>query len=150
MHFALLREAGGQDFDVVFGREEAGKFALGSPLTMDHPIPLDLARLVERSNGVFGQSGTGKSVLTRLLLCGVIKSGLASTLVFDMHSEYAWQKEGEGGAQLRGLRDLFGSRVGSTRSTRATPRGSRSTPRCRSASTRSSRATSSCWPTSST
>lgn len=114
MHFATLREAAGEDFAVVFGEEdnEKGKFALGTPLTMDHPIPLDLARLVERSNGVFGQSGTGKSVLTRLLLCGVIKAGLASTLIFDMHSEYAWQKEGEGGAQLRGLRDLFGSRIG--------------------------------------
>lgn len=114
MHFATLREAAGEDFAVVFGEEDAanGKFALGAPLTMDIPIPLDLARLVERSNGVFGQSGTGKSVLTRLLLCGVIKAGLASTLIFDMHSEYAWQKEGEGGAQLRGLRDLFGSRLG--------------------------------------
>src|SRR5438067_2240298 len=111
MHFATLREAAGQDFDLVFGREGEGKFALGSPLTMEHPIPLDLARLVERSNGVFGQSGTGKSVLTRLLLCGAIKRGLASTLVFDMHREHAWQKEGEGGAQLRGLRDTFGSRV---------------------------------------
>jgi uncharacterized protein len=114
MHFALLREAAGEDFAVVFGEEDAqaGKFALGTPLTMDQPIPLDLKRLVERSNGVFGQSGTGKSVLTRLLLCGVIKAGLASTLIFDMHSEYAWQKEGEGGSQLRGLRDLFGSRIG--------------------------------------
>lgn len=114
MHFAILREAAGEDFAAVFGEEDAaaGKFALGTPLTMDQPIPLDLARLVERSNGVFGQSGTGKSVLTRLLLCGVIKAGLASTLIFDMHSEYAWQKEGEGGSQLRGLRDLFGSRIG--------------------------------------
>lgn len=113
MHFATMREAAGEDFAVVFGEEdtEKGKFALGTPLTMDQPIPLDLKRLVERSNGVFGQSGTGKSVLTRLLLCGVIKAGLASTLIFDMHSEYAWQKEGEGGAQLRGLRDLFGSKV---------------------------------------
>ncbi|MGN6814202.1 MAG: ATP-binding protein [Thermomicrobiales bacterium] len=114
MHFATLSEAAGEDFDVVFGAEnlKEGKFALGTPLTMEQPIPLDLARLVERSNGVFGQSGTGKSVLTRLLLCGVIKAGLASTLIFDMHSEYAWQKEGEGGAQLRGLREMFGSRVG--------------------------------------
>ncbi len=114
MHFATLREAGGEDFAVVFGEEDAEgtKFALGTPLTMDQPIPLDLKRLVERSNGVFGQSGTGKSVLTRLLLCGVIKAGLASALIFDMHSEYAWQKEGEGGAQLRGLRDLFGSKIG--------------------------------------
>ena len=114
MHFATLREAGAADFTDVFGEEdeEGTKFALGTPLTMDQPIPLDLKRLVERSNGVFGQSGTGKSVLTRLLLCGVIKAGLASALIFDMHSEYAWQKEGEGGAQLRGLRDLFGSKIG--------------------------------------
>jgi len=114
MHFAILREAGAVDFSNVFGEEDAEgtKFALGTPLTMDQPIPLDLKRLVERSNGVFGQSGTGKSVLTRLLLCGVIKAGLASALIFDMHSEYAWQKEGEGGAQLRGLRDLFGSKIG--------------------------------------
>ena len=111
MHFAALREAAGEDFDLVFGREEDGRFALGTPLTMDHPIPLDLARLVERSNGVFGQSGTGKSVLTRLLLSGVIQAGLASTLVFDMHGEYAEGKDGEGGARLRGLRETFGSRV---------------------------------------
>ena len=113
MHFSTMREAAGEDFAVVFGEEDTkeGKFALGTPLTMDQPIPLDLKRLVERSNGVFGQSGTGKSVLTRLLLCGVIKAGLASTLIFDMHSEYAWQKEGEGGAQLRGLRDIFGSQI---------------------------------------
>lgn len=111
MHFAVMREAAGEDFDFVFGREDERRFALGTPLTMAHAIPIDLERFVERSNGVFGQSGTGKSVLTRLLLCGVIRSGLASTLIFDMHSEYARQKEGEGGAQLRGLRDLFGAQV---------------------------------------
>ncbi len=113
MHFATMREAAGEDFAVVFGEEDPakGKFALGTPLTMDQPIPLDLQRLVERSNGVFGQSGTGKSVLTRLLLCGVIKARLAATLIFDMHSEYAWQREGENHTQLRGLRDIFGSQI---------------------------------------
>lgn len=111
MHFAVLRAAAGEDFACVFGEEGAGKFALGTPLTMDQPIPLDLKRLVERSNGVFGQSGTGKSVLTRLLLAGIIKHDMASTLVFDMHSEYARRKEGEDGARLHGLRDLFGARL---------------------------------------
>lgn len=111
MHFAVMRDAREDDFASVFGAERADSFALGTPQTSDFLIPLDLRRLVERSNGVFGQTGTGKSVLTRLLLSGIIKSGLASTLVFDMHSEYASQEEGEGGAQLAGLRDHFGSQV---------------------------------------
>mgnify|MGYP002075233852 FL=1 len=68
MHFATLREANAVDFDVVFGEADATHFPLGTPPTMDIPIPIDLEELVTRSNGVFGQSGTGKSVLTRLLL----------------------------------------------------------------------------------
>lgn len=111
MHFAVMREAEDGDFEAVFGKEGSGSFALGTPQTSEYLIPLDLKRLVERSNGVFGQTGTGKSVLTRLLLSGIIKSGLASTLVFDMHNEYAASREGEGGQQLNGLRDLFGSKV---------------------------------------
>ena len=39
---------------------------------MDVPVRLDLTRFVERSNGVFGKSGTGKSFLTRLLHCGIV------------------------------------------------------------------------------
>ena len=70
---------------------------------------------IERSNGVFGKSGTGKSFLTRLLLSGVIYADVASALVFDMHSEYGWEtasEEGGGaGTVLPGLRRLFGARV---------------------------------------
>jgi DNA helicase HerA-like ATPase len=85
------------------------------PLNMDIPVCINLERLVERSNGVFGKSGTGKSFLTRLLLSGVICADVASALVFDMHSEYGWEtasEEGGGaGAVLPGLRRLFGTRV---------------------------------------
>ncbi len=78
---------------------------------MDIPIWLRLDRFVERSDGIFGQSGTGKSFLARLLLCGIIKSGAAANLVFDMHSEYAFDKQSEDGHWVRGLRELLGSRV---------------------------------------
>jgi DNA helicase HerA-like ATPase len=71
MHFAVLRAATETDFATVFGPEDKKHFAMGTPLAMDIPITLNLARLVERSNGIFGQSGTGKSFLVRLLLCGV-------------------------------------------------------------------------------
>ncbi|HET9013962.1 MAG TPA: ATP-binding protein [Thermomicrobiaceae bacterium] len=110
MHFATLREANTVDFNLVFGAESKTRFALGTPPTMDIPIPIDLEELVTRSNGVFGQSGTGKSVLTRLLLFGIVKSDVASALIFDMHNEYARARIDEPG--IAGLVDLFGeSRV---------------------------------------
>ncbi len=111
MHFAVLREAGESDFRDVFGEDHGRFFAMGYPLTMDIPVCLDLRRLMERSNGVFGQSGTGKSFLVRLLLCGIIDRRVGVNLIFDMHDEYAFGKQSEDGQWVRGLKDLFGSRV---------------------------------------
>ena len=110
MHLSTLAEATAGDFRLVFGDEQKGKqyFAMGTPLTMDIPVCINLERLVERSNGIFGQSGTGKSFLVRLLLCGVIKSNVAVNLIFDMHDEYAFGKESEDGQFVRGLTQLFG------------------------------------------
>ncbi len=111
MHFAALCAASEGDFRAVFGEEGGRSFAMGTPLTMDIPICLNLERLVERSNGIFGQSGTGKSFLVRLLLCGVIQWGQAVNLIFDMHDEYAFGKQSEDGVWVKGLRHLFGSKV---------------------------------------
>lgn len=110
MHLSVLAAANESDFRTVFGDESKGKayFNVGSPLTMDIPVCMNLGRLVERSNGIFGQSGTGKSFLVRLLLCGVIKTGVAVNLIFDMHDEYAFGKESEDGAFVKGLTHLFG------------------------------------------
>src|SRR5262245_35425855 len=110
-HFAPVEEADESDFQRVFGSEDATHFEVGQPLDMDVPVCIDLERLVERSNGIFGKSGTGKSFLTRLLLCGTIKAGLASNLIFDMHSEYGWESHSEDGTFVKGLRQLFGSQV---------------------------------------
>lgn len=109
-HFAPVLDAEEEDFKRVFGLEDATHFEIGRPLDMDVPVCLDLARLVERSNGIFGKSGTGKSFLTRLLLCGTIKAGIAANLIFDMHSEYGWETQSESGF-VKGLRQLFGTQV---------------------------------------
>jgi DNA helicase HerA-like ATPase len=107
-HFAVMRRAREEDFDVVFGAESDERFALGSPIAMEHvQVPIDLSKLIERSSGIFGQTGAGKSVLARLVLFGLIKSNLASTLVFDMHGEYASAQPSKPG--IPGLRDLFGA-----------------------------------------
>lgn len=110
-HFSPVYEAAAQDFTRVFGKEGDGFFEIGRPLDMDVPVCLNLARLVERSNGIFGKSGTGKSFLTRLLICGAIYANTASNLIFDMHSEYGWGAPSESGSFVKGLRQLFGSEV---------------------------------------
>ena len=111
MHFATLRQAAHSDFRIVFGEEDRAHFAMGTPLTMDIPICLNLHRLMERSNGIFGQSGTGKSFLARLLLCGIIDRKVGVNLIFDMHDEYAFGRQSEDGQWVKGLRHLFGPQV---------------------------------------
>ena len=115
-HFSPVYEASERDFRSVFGWEDDPQhrnFAIGQPLDMDVPVCIDLDRFVERSNGIFGKSGTGKSFLTRLILSGVIKKGAAVNLMFDMHSEYGWEamKEGKQVSTVKGLRQLFPGQV---------------------------------------
>jgi len=111
-HFSPVSEATIDDFERVFGRDDGrAHFQIGQPIDMDVPVCVDLRRIVERSNGIFGKSGTGKSFLTRLMLCGVIKANLAVNLIFDMHSEYGWSAKNEEGIEVKGLSQLFGSRV---------------------------------------
>ncbi len=114
-HFSPVYYARQEDVEKVFGREGvSGKhfFYIGEPIDMEGiKLVVDMERLVERSSGIFGKSGTGKTFLTRLLLTGILRENVATCLVFDMHSEYGWEAEGEGGLRVKGLRQLFGDRV---------------------------------------
>ncbi|MGB8687211.1 MAG: ATP-binding protein [Microcoleus sp.] len=115
-HFSQVFDAKETDFRAVFGWEDdpyRRNFAIGKPIDMDVPVCLDLDRFVERSNGIFGKSGTGKSFLTRLLLSGIIRKQAAVNLIFDMHSEYGWEavSEGKQFSTVKGLRQLFPSQI---------------------------------------
>ena len=111
-HFSRAFTASQEDVETVFGSEEDGNFWIGSPLDMETKLCLDLGELVKRSIGVFGKSGTGKTFLTRLLLTGILQNGDASSLIFDMHSEYGWQgQDTDKGMNVKGLKQLFGAKV---------------------------------------
>ena len=111
-HFARAYTASENDVQLVFGTEDERHFWIGSPLDMETKVCLDLKSLTERSMGVFGKSGTGKTFLTRLLLVGILQSNLASTLIFDMHSEYGWQgRDAERNREVHGLKQLFPAKV---------------------------------------
>lgn len=115
-HFSKVVEAEEEDVSRVFGSEEKDDrfFNMGTPLDMDTPVCINLNRFVERSNGIFGKTGTGKSFLTRLVLCGLIKNKKAVNLIFDMHNEYgfrAMKEGGQGNSFVKGLKQLFGNQV---------------------------------------
>ena len=98
-HFAAVSEATPEEVARVFGADDAEHFVVGTPLDMDVDICLSYERFVERSNGVFGKSGTGKTFLTRNILSHLIQKSNAQRdpgkrvvhLVFDMHTEYGWE-----------------------------------------------------------
>jgi DNA helicase HerA-like ATPase len=110
-HFAPAFEATAKDVNRIFGEAQPGYFEVGEPLDMEGiKIYLNLKRFAERSSGVFGKSGTGKTYLTRMLLAGMIQENVAVNLVFDMHNEYGWEGSGEH-SKVKGLKQLYGSRT---------------------------------------
>ena len=116
-HFSEVQEAMADDVAKIFGCEgdaEGRYFSIGHPLDMDTQVCLDMIRFAERSNGIFGKTGTGKSFLTRLVLCGLIHFDKAVNLIFDMHNEYGFKAMKENGSTttfVKGLKQLFGERV---------------------------------------
>jgi DNA helicase HerA-like ATPase len=108
-HFTQVYPASEEEVGLIFGQEEQpGYFYIGEPLEMEGiHVALDLRRFVERSAGVFGKTGTGKTFLTRTLLAGLVREGVAVNLVFDMHNEYGWKSQDEARREVKGLRQLF-------------------------------------------
>jgi DNA helicase HerA-like ATPase len=112
-HHSPVRMATAGDIAEIFGRpEEKGNFIIGHTREQGHPVCIDLQKLVQRSAGIFGATGTGKSFLTRLALAGLIHQNVASVLLFDMHNEYAYEDtSSDSGEVVAGLKKKFASRV---------------------------------------
>ncbi len=108
-HHAPVRQANEADVAEIFGKDG---FEVGHTIEQGYPVRLDLKRFVQRSSGIFGATGTGKSFLTRMVLAGLMCEDTAAALVFDMHNEYAYSDlDSDQGGTVRGLRDLFGEKV---------------------------------------
>jgi len=112
-HHALARLASAGDVAEIFGTpDEKGYFEIGRTREQDHPVCINLDKFVQRSSGIFGATGSGKSFLTRIILAGLIKHNAASVLVFDMHNEYGFDDTAsDTGQAVVGLRSKFPSRV---------------------------------------
>lgn len=112
-HFSAVHPADQDTLDRAFATD-GPNIPVGAPLGMDElQVGVDFERLFERSAGVFGKSGTGKSVLVLHLLDAMLtRSTAAATnsdrtvaLVFDMHNDYGWEMKFQGPSTSR-LRSL--------------------------------------------
>ncbi|MFZ5809247.1 MAG: ATP-binding protein [Chloroflexota bacterium] len=112
-HHADVHLAGEGEIAEIFGKpDQAANFVIGHTREGNHPVCLDLDRFIQRSAGVFGATGSGKSFLTRLLLAGLIRRNRASLLVYDMHNEYGYDDTAsDTGQMVKGLKTLFPARV---------------------------------------
>jgi general stress protein 26 len=111
-HHAEARMAGAGDIAEIFGKDEKQNFEIGYTREQGHPVRIDLGKFVQRSSGIFGATGTGKSFLTRIVLAGLIHHSISSLLVFDMHNEYGLDDTASDTSQrVTGLRTKFPAKV---------------------------------------
>jgi DNA helicase HerA-like ATPase len=106
VHFTVAYRSTPDEMACIFPKEK-DSYAIGESL--DNPgvqVHISLKRLVERSTGVFGRSGTGKTFLTLPLLAHIIKQDLASVLIFDMHNDYGYTLKGDENKKFKGLKQL--------------------------------------------
>lgn len=112
LHHAPVRTASPGDIEEIFGQDKKGYFVLGNTREQGHPVRINLAKFIQRSSGIFGATGTGKSFLTRMVLAGLIHFNAASVLVFDMHNEYGFDDTAsDTGQRVIGLKTKFPGRV---------------------------------------
>jgi len=112
-HHAVVRLARAGDIAEIFGKEGKGAFfRIGDTLEGGHPVCVDLDKLVQRSAGIFGATGTGKSFLTRVILSGLIQRDKTAVLIFDMHNEYGPDDTAsDTGLRVPGLKNKFRNKV---------------------------------------
>ncbi|MGZ9166405.1 MAG: ATP-binding protein [Anaerolineales bacterium] len=112
-HHAQVYLADQGDIAEIFGDPgEGGNFVVGYTREQNHPVCIDLEKFVQRSSGVFGATGTGKSFLTRVVLAGLINYNKASVLVLDMHNEYGFDDVASDTKNpVTGLKSKFKSKV---------------------------------------
>jgi DNA helicase HerA-like ATPase len=112
-HHSQVRMANEGDIAEIFGDpDKTGNFIIGYTREQGHPVCIDMEKFVQRSSGVFGATGTGKSFLTRLVLAGLMHYNKASVLVLDMHNEYGFDDVASDTKKaVTGLKTKFKSKI---------------------------------------
>ena len=107
-YFAECRHATKADVERIY--EPTAKSAPLGTITGVEPfyVHVDMEKLVEKPFAIFGRTGTGKSILNKLVCAAILAKDAGSVLIFDMHGEYGVYSKTDG---TEGLKYYFPAKV---------------------------------------
>jgi len=107
-YFSEVRHATREDVERIY--EPTAKSAPIGTITGVEPfhVHIDFDKLVEKPFAIFGRTGTGKSILNKLVCTAILAKEAGSVLVFDMHGEYGVFSQTDG---TEGLKYFFPGKV---------------------------------------
>lgn len=107
-YFSECRHATKQDVERIY--EPTAKSAPLGTITGVEPfyVHVDMEKLVEKPFAIFGRTGTGKSILNKLVCTAILAKDAGSVLIFDMHGEYGVYSKTDG---TEGLKYYFPHKV---------------------------------------
>lgn len=107
-YFSETRHAAEPDVELIY-RKTPASAPLGTIRGVsEFYVHLDFDRLTEKPFAIFGRTGMGKSILNKLVCCGILANTAGSVLVFDMHGEYGVYSQTD---KTEGLKFFFPERV---------------------------------------
>jgi DNA helicase HerA-like ATPase len=104
---ALVYLPASEDIQNMLSTPNTSSIEIGCLLSGGYPVSLSPSWM-QRSTMIAGATGTGKSMLCRHLISKIIENHSASTLLLDMHDEYAYNDSSrESGHKIEGLRSKY-------------------------------------------
>ncbi len=87
-YFSECRHATKPDVERIY--EPTATSATLGTITGVEPfyVQVDMGKLVEKPFAIFGRTGTGKSILNKIVCTAILAKEVGSVLIFDMHGEY--------------------------------------------------------------
>ena len=107
-YFSECRHATKADVERIY--EPTEKSAPLGTITGVEPfyVHVDMEKLVEKPFAIFGRTGTGKSILNKLICTAILAKDAGSVLIFDMHGEYGIYSKTDG---TEGVKYFFPHKV---------------------------------------
>jgi len=107
-YFTKVRLATTTDVKAIYQPTKTS-MAIGNLRGMpEFEIPIDFDKLTQKAFALLGRTSAGKSFLNKIICNFILKTGVASVLLFDMHNEYGTYSATD---NSRGLKFYFPEKI---------------------------------------
>ena len=107
-YFSEARHAAKRDVDQIYEVTETS-VPLGTVRGIEpYYVHIDFAKLTEKPFAIFGRTGSGKSILNKLICLSILAKDVGSVLIFDMVGEYGVYSRAD---STKGLKYYFPEKV---------------------------------------